>query len=570
MDVDDLFDYVFSPAPRTTSTQSRPIPSTTKRLDIPVASTSKLPPGPPSKRPSLRSSSSHVDSPPRPGSQSPPEISTKKKRTTKEKSVSAKTLNAQQKRRDEAEVRLHANDLNIALKSAYRRRSNYDPSSDSNSNTDDDIDSEDDPSIINDVFWTAREKSLFFHALSRHSRLRLDLVALDVPSKTYLDVLAYVAYLDEISDKAQVSRGELGTGGSFRSEYESSLAGLPSAREVSEGWIRREEKLGERLEDYATKARRINQVLPTVIAEVEEARQSSQRRIEAVTSQQLEKKIPLKIRPTNLENILGHLTPALLSGLEFLRPRASREEALAYAEEYSRNPDAVFDLAFRETEFHCIPTTDPTSDYVTPPVPLPFPTIVNPFATAPQSSVSTARSTSTVSTVASTAASSLGPEESPSRIAEVGAETEDGESRLAENIESKRQSIAATIQSAQVDPIRVDGEAVEEVGRSEPSKGKSITKGHDTSTKQQSTTETEMQRSKSTKSAATPAKELANSKRRDWRRFRISKRRLAAYEPLGEELARTVCALEDMEMGPGLLGGAAEFFNLATLGSLVE
>ncbi|KAJ7045421.1 hypothetical protein C8F04DRAFT_988383 [Mycena alexandri] len=73
-------------------------------------------------------------------------------------------------------------------------------------------------------YWTSREKALFFHALAVHSRLRPDLIADAVKSKTPLDVCAYIDALDRAA-AAQPS---------LRSTLE-------GAMEVSEAWVDYEE-----------------------------------------------------------------------------------------------------------------------------------------------------------------------------------------------------------------------------------------------------------------------------------------------------------------------------------------
>ncbi|KAF7376163.1 hypothetical protein MSAN_00031400 [Mycena sanguinolenta] len=75
-------------------------------------------------------------------------------------------------------------------------------------------------------YWTSREKDTFFHALTIHSRLRPDLIAASVKSKTILDVCAYLDALD----RAAASEPIL-----------SQRATLEGAMEVSDSWVDYEE-----------------------------------------------------------------------------------------------------------------------------------------------------------------------------------------------------------------------------------------------------------------------------------------------------------------------------------------
>lgn len=90
------------------------------------------------------------------------------------------------------------------------------------------------PSIIGGILWTAAEKDAFFHALSVYSRFRPDLIAACVETKNEVEVLEYLALLEE---------------GSLRpiNSEEYCREKLPSAREVSESWISWEEANAERL-----------------------------------------------------------------------------------------------------------------------------------------------------------------------------------------------------------------------------------------------------------------------------------------------------------------------------------
>ncbi|KAJ7170535.1 hypothetical protein C8R43DRAFT_979740 [Mycena crocata] len=78
-------------------------------------------------------------------------------------------------------------------------------------------------------YWTSREKDIFFHALAVHSRLRPDLIAASIKSKTILDVCAYMDALDQAIAVKPFH------GPSLRSVLE-------GAMEVSDSWVRYEEE----------------------------------------------------------------------------------------------------------------------------------------------------------------------------------------------------------------------------------------------------------------------------------------------------------------------------------------
>ncbi|KAG5651768.1 hypothetical protein H0H81_007521 [Sphagnurus paluster] len=82
-------------------------------------------------------------------------------------------------------------------------------------------------------YWTPLEKDTFFHSLSIYSRLRPDLVAARIGTKTVVDVCAYIDALDD----ALVQKRHLLQP---RSDIECSM-------EVSEAWALREEQLAEDL-----------------------------------------------------------------------------------------------------------------------------------------------------------------------------------------------------------------------------------------------------------------------------------------------------------------------------------
>ncbi|KAF7974644.1 hypothetical protein HWV62_11516 [Athelia sp. TMB] len=80
-------------------------------------------------------------------------------------------------------------------------------------------------------YWTSSEKAAFFHGLSVYSRLRPDLIAEDVRTKSTLEVCSYMNRLDE---GLRSQREVLQAGWSARST-------LDSAVEVTEKWIEWEE-----------------------------------------------------------------------------------------------------------------------------------------------------------------------------------------------------------------------------------------------------------------------------------------------------------------------------------------
>ncbi|KAF9453378.1 hypothetical protein P691DRAFT_771543 [Macrolepiota fuliginosa MF-IS2] len=87
--------------------------------------------------------------------------------------------------------------------------------------------------VIGSVLWSPTEMDAFFHALTVHSRFRLELIAACVKTKNVLEVVEYLNALDE---------------GSQRHKPEHSYGrDLPPAREMSKEWIAWEEKHAELL-----------------------------------------------------------------------------------------------------------------------------------------------------------------------------------------------------------------------------------------------------------------------------------------------------------------------------------
>ncbi|WWC64225.1 uncharacterized protein I303_106833 [Kwoniella dejecticola CBS 10117] len=112
------------------------------------------------------------------------------------------------------------------------------------------------PTIVppSNALWTPEEKTAFFASLRRHSRYRPDLISLEVGTKTedevecYLDLLEYGA---EITGQVDHNRRHESADPKNKIRYDglrSWRRGLaPSAREVSDSWIEKEEYLAERI-----------------------------------------------------------------------------------------------------------------------------------------------------------------------------------------------------------------------------------------------------------------------------------------------------------------------------------
>ncbi|KAJ7084408.1 hypothetical protein B0H15DRAFT_396258 [Mycena belliarum] len=85
------------------------------------------------------------------------------------------------------------------------------------------------PSFVQPAgYWTSREKECFFHALAVHSRLRPDLIAESIKSKTVLDVCAYLDVLDDAAAAWPLQTPLRST--------------LECAMEVSDSWVQHEEE----------------------------------------------------------------------------------------------------------------------------------------------------------------------------------------------------------------------------------------------------------------------------------------------------------------------------------------
>ncbi|KAI0335771.1 hypothetical protein GY45DRAFT_1430450 [Cubamyces sp. BRFM 1775] len=92
------------------------------------------------------------------------------------------------------------------------------------------------------AFWTAAEKDAFFRALAVHSRLRPDLIAEEVKTKTVPDVCVYLALLEQTTREASRTTVYIGQE-KKRIDYKIPRKQLPIAVEVSDDWIQREEAM---------------------------------------------------------------------------------------------------------------------------------------------------------------------------------------------------------------------------------------------------------------------------------------------------------------------------------------
>lgn len=89
--------------------------------------------------------------------------------------------------------------------------------------------------------WSPSEKDSFFRGLSVHSRLRPDLIAAEVKTKTIPDVCAYITLLEQAARDTFKNFGSTGLGLQWARED------IPSAIEVSDKWIAFEEGVVESL-----------------------------------------------------------------------------------------------------------------------------------------------------------------------------------------------------------------------------------------------------------------------------------------------------------------------------------
>lgn len=90
------------------------------------------------------------------------------------------------------------------------------------------------PSFVHpSTYWSSTEKNAFFHALSIHSRLRPELIAASLGTKSVLDVCAYLDILHVAATDANSP---------IARQF------LPCAMEVSESWMKWEEAAAARIQ----------------------------------------------------------------------------------------------------------------------------------------------------------------------------------------------------------------------------------------------------------------------------------------------------------------------------------
>ena len=103
-----------------------------------------------------------------------------------------------------------------------------------------------DPSDFGLSFWTSEEKDLFFHGLSIYSRLRPDLIAADIGTKSTVEVTAFIDMLEEAAAEEtsppyyQISR--LVQDLSWDEIPRLARSSFPIAMEMSSDWCRMESK----------------------------------------------------------------------------------------------------------------------------------------------------------------------------------------------------------------------------------------------------------------------------------------------------------------------------------------
>lgn len=90
-------------------------------------------------------------------------------------------------------------------------------------------------------YWTSEEKDIFFHGLTIHSRLRPDLIAAEIKTKTVVDVCVYLDMLEEATSKLMTDIGDHVNARTQRSTVILRRE-LPAASEVSDEWIAVEEQ----------------------------------------------------------------------------------------------------------------------------------------------------------------------------------------------------------------------------------------------------------------------------------------------------------------------------------------
>jgi hypothetical protein len=91
--------------------------------------------------------------------------------------------------------------------------------------------------VLPSSYWSAAEKSRLFHALAVHSRLRPDLIAACVRTKSVVEVCVYIDLLRE----AAAALDETRTSTSAEAQASARRRALPCAMEVSDEWVAQEE-----------------------------------------------------------------------------------------------------------------------------------------------------------------------------------------------------------------------------------------------------------------------------------------------------------------------------------------
>lgn len=97
--------------------------------------------------------------------------------------------------------------------------------------------------------WTSEEKNLFFAAISRHSRLRTDLIAADVRSKSEAQVVEYLSILEYEAAHVSDRKGE---GEESRTWREHAL--WTGVYKVDRSFVQQEDRLAEVVEERAQEA----------------------------------------------------------------------------------------------------------------------------------------------------------------------------------------------------------------------------------------------------------------------------------------------------------------------------
>ncbi|KAF7798855.1 hypothetical protein EIP86_010082 [Pleurotus ostreatoroseus] len=100
------------------------------------------------------------------------------------------------------------------------------------------------PSLFLPVsYWSSSEKDSFFRALNVHSRLRPDLIAAAVRSKSATEVSAYIDALEKALDECRWSSSSKGKGKEKALYTPLSRNEFPAVYEVSDAWVEREGRI---------------------------------------------------------------------------------------------------------------------------------------------------------------------------------------------------------------------------------------------------------------------------------------------------------------------------------------